>query len=154
MAGIPKAKSVIGWREAVLLPDLADIPINAKIDTGARTSALHAFDLTLTQEDGIDVVSFVLHPIQRSRRRSAPVRLPVHRTRIVRSSNGKSEARPTVMTTARLGQHRWKIEMTLTSRDTMGFRMLLGRSAVKKRFIIDPSGSYMLSEKAKRSEYL
>jgi len=143
----PKEKPVVGWRETVLLGDLSNIPLNAKIDTGARTSALHAFDLDIVDEFGVATADFILQPIQRSGAGAVRVRLPVHGMRKVKSSNGRTEIRPTVITSTTLGDLTWRIEITLTSRDQMGFRMLLGRAAVKRRFIIDPGRSYLLSNK-------
>jgi hypothetical protein len=147
MRTAPKQKAIIGWRETILLRDLSEIPINVKIDTGARTSALHAFNLRIKDDNGIAMAEFTLQPIQRSGAGASRVRLPIRSMRKIRSSNGRSETRPTVMANATLGETTWPIEITLTSRDQMGFRMLLGRSAVKSRFVIDPSRSYLLSDK-------
>jgi hypothetical protein len=152
MARTRRQRPVIGWREYLALPDLSDVRINAKVDTGARTSALHAFGLEIVERDGIREAQFELHPVQRSSSYATPVRLPVVRYRKVRSSNGKTENRPTVVTTARLGEVTWQIELTLTSRDAMGYRMLLGRSAVRNRFIINPSRSYLLGRKPDRKD--
>ena len=138
-------QSVIGWREWLLLPELCDRPLNAKVDTGARTSALHAFDLEVIDVDGETHVTFELHPVQRSSADAVRVTRPVVGFRNVRSSNGRSETRPVIETTARLGDISWPLEVTLTSRDAMGFRMLLGRSALKRRFLVNPGRSYLLS---------
>lgn len=141
---IPKVE--IGWRELLELPDLSTTPIKAKIDTGARTSAIHAFGLKVERVDGVDLARFELHPVQRSASDATMVSLPVHRYRKVRSSDGRSELRPSVYTTARLGEATWPIELTLTSRDAMGFRMLLGRSALRGRFLVNVGRSYMISK--------
>ncbi len=137
----------IGWREWLVLPDLAPTPMKAKIDTGARTSALHAFDLEIVQRDGTAMASFELHPLQRSSEQSTRVEWPIRGYRRVRSSNGKSESRPVITTTAQLGDVRWPIDITLTSRDEMGFRMLLGRAAVRRRFVVDPGRSFLGSRR-------
>lgn len=134
----------IGWREWVALPDMSRIPVKAKIDTGARTSALHAFGLRIVRGDGTDRASFELHPIQRSSAGSVRVEMPVVAFRRVRSSNGHVENRPVIRTMVRLGDHEWPIDITLTSRDTMGFRMLLGRSALRRRFLVDPGRSFLV----------
>lgn len=138
---------MIGWREFVTLPDLIGHPIKAKIDTGARTSALHAFGLDVTHEDGISTATFQIHPEQRSSAMSADVTCRIETFRRVRSSNGKSELRPVIVTRAQIGKVTWPIEVTLTSRDDMGFRMLLGRSAIRKHFLVHPSRSFLLSTK-------
>jgi len=153
MATRKKPRPVIGWREFVELPELVGYPMKAKIDTGARTSALHAFELTLSEVDGVTIASFEIHPDQRSARHSEAVTCEVRTFRRVRSSNGKSELRPVILTTARVGKIEWPIEITLTSRDDMGFRMLLGRSAIRKQFLVHPSRSFLLSTKpTKESE--
>ncbi len=153
MARTRRQRPVVGWREYLALPDLTDVPINAKIDTGARTSALHAFGLEVVERDGIREAHFELHPVQRMSSFAVPVTLRVHRYRKVRSSNGKTENRPTVITRARLGDVEWPIELTLTSRDAMGYRMLLGRSALRDRFFVNPSRSYLLGHKPASKEF-
>ena len=141
---------MIGWREFVELPDLSSRPIKAKIDTGARTSALHAFNLKLSEQDGTTMASFEVHPEQRSARHAQAVSVEVHAFRRVRSSNGRTELRPVILTTARIGRVKWPIEITLTSRDDMGFRMLLGRSAIRRQFLVHPGRSFLLSTKPKK----
>lgn len=133
---------VVGWREWVGLGELLDAPIKAKVDTGARTSALHAFRLRLDRSAGIPVAHFEIHPQQRSKAGSVQVTREVVAFREVRSSNGRTEHRPVIRTAVTLGGLTWPIEVTLTARDTMGFRMLLGRSALKGRFLVDPGRSF------------
>ena len=145
MTAARKRKVRIGWREWVQLPELCPTPIKAKVDTGARTSALHAFDLALREIDGHTIACFELHPIQRSRAGAVRVEWPVLGFRRVRSSNGRTERRPLVVTRARAGRVEWPIEITLASRDEMGFRMLLGRAALRRRFVIDPGRSFLTS---------
>ncbi|MCZ7534250.1 MAG: RimK/LysX family protein [Acidimicrobiia bacterium] len=147
MAPKKKPGRVIGWREFLTLPELTPFPINAKIDTGARTSALHAFDLRVENNNGLRTVVFEIHPLQRSSENAELVTAPLHRFRKVKSSSGQTELRPSIITTAVLGQLSWPIELTLTARDAMGFRMLLGRSALRKRFLVNPSRSYIMSDK-------
>ena len=132
----------IGWREWVSLPDLGIEFIKAKVDTGARTSSLHAFDLEETMRDGVVHVRFLVHPEQRTSEPTIAAELPLLSTRRVRDSGGKAELRPVVETTIELFGRRWPIELTLTSRDAMGFRMLLGRQAIRRRFTVDPGGSF------------
>ncbi len=135
----------IGWREWVTLPEFTSVPIKAKIDTGARTSALHAFGLEIVKQDGQDVAVFELHPVQRSSEDMCRVEAPILQYRKVRSSDGRVETRPVVKTTIRLGTVEWPIEVTLTSRDTMGFRMLLGRAAVRRQFLVNPGRSFLIA---------
>ncbi|MBT8397801.1 MAG: ATP-dependent zinc protease [Gemmatimonadetes bacterium] len=138
----PVGRPVIGWREWLRLPDLGVKSIKAKVDTGARTSSLHAFDLEEIERNGVVWVRFMIHPDQRTSHPSIPVELPLLARRRVRDSGGKTELRPVVETTAELLGQRWPIELTLTRRDSMGFRMLLGRQAIRRRFVVDPGGSF------------
>lgn len=146
-----KPRPVIGWREWIVLPELAPDAVKVKIDTGARTSALHAFDLRVDRSAAVPVATFELHPKQRSRDGATRVRAEVLGHRQVRSSSGHSERRPVIATTVRLGDHEWPVELTLTTRDEMGFRMLLGRSAVRGRFVVDPGRSFLLSSNARQT---
>lgn len=125
------------------LPDF-DVPaVKAKVDTGARTSSLHAFSLREFQRDGVPWVRFVVHPEQRRARPAIAVEAPVADRRAVRNSGGEEEVRPVIETTIALGAERWPVEITLTRRDAMGFRMLLGRQAIRGRFTVDPGASYL-----------
>jgi hypothetical protein len=134
---------VIGWREWLSLPALGVPRIKAKVDTGARTSALHAFGLEIVERDGVELARFEIHPIQRSAELTVMAEVPVHGWREVRSSSGQLERRPVILTPATLMGLRWPIELTLTNRDQMGFRMLLGRQAVRRRFVVDPGRSFL-----------
>ena len=138
-----RSRAVLGWREWIELPELCVTPIKAKLDTGARSSALHAMDLEITEAGGATVASFVLHPAQRSAAGAVRVQWPVRGFRRVRSSNGRVETRPLIVTVARAARVEWPIEVTLASRDEMGFRMLLGRSALRKRFLVDSGRSFL-----------
>lgn len=131
----------VGWREWVELPDLGVDRIKAKIDTGARTSALHVWDLDI--QDGI--ARFVLHPKQKKLLPSVNASARVSDWRWVRSSSGHRQHRPVIVTTLRLAGSEWKSEVTLTSRDEMGFRLLLGRTALARRFVVDPARSFVRS---------
>jgi hypothetical protein len=139
---VKRERPVIGWREWVLLPDLLDMPIKAKIDTGARTSSLHSFGTRRFTESGAPWVEFLLHPLQRRRLPEIACVAPVKDERWIRSSNGEAQKRIVVETLARLGPVDWPIELTLADRDVMGFRMLLGREAIRRRFLIDPGRSF------------
>lgn len=134
---------VIGWREWVALPDLGTPAIKVKVDTGARSSALHAFNLHAFERDGRSMVRFEVHPYQRSATRTEPVELEAAGRRRVRNSGGFLENRWTVFTRVSLAGQVWIIELTLTNRDAMGFRMLLGRQAIRGRFTVDPGRSFL-----------
>lgn len=136
------AKPVLGWREWVTLPDLGIDTIKAKIDTGARTSALHAYKITPFEEDGRRQVRFVVHPVQRHKLPEVHCVADVVDERMVTSSSGHRERRLVIRTPLKVGGHTWPIELTLTDRDEMSFRMLLGRQALRRRVLIDPGRSF------------
>ena len=133
----------LGWREWAELPSWHEFPIKAKLDTGARTSAVHAFALELVHRKSLEIARFEIHPEQGTRGKNRVVEAEVLGYRDVRSSNGTVEMRPTVATDLSIGGHTFPIELTLTDRDLMGFRLLLGRSALRGRFIIDSGSSYI-----------
>lgn len=138
-------RTLIGWREWVHLPDLLDGGwIKAKVDTGARTSALHAWDVERFERDGAPWVRFSVHPRQHDDDHVVQAEAALVEEREVRSSNGDVELRPVVRTTLALGDRRHDIELTLTKRDQMGFRMLLGRTGMARRLLVDPGSSYLL----------
>ena len=144
---LKRERPVIGWREWVLLPDLLAVPIKAKIDTCARTSSIHSFGTRRFTDRGEPHVEFLVHPRQGVESPEIACVAPVKDERWVRSSNGESEFRIVVETVARLGSIEWPIELTLADRDVMGFRMLLGREAIRRRFLVDPARSYRLSDR-------
>ena len=133
---------VIGWREWVSFPQLGLGPIKAKIDTGARSSSLHAFDIATFQRDGKTFIRFQVHPIQRSREGTIEVEAEVLEYRRVRSSSGQAVLRPVIVTTLEVLGQSWPIELTLANRDQMGFRLLLGREAFRRRLLVDAGRSY------------
>lgn len=139
----------LGWREWAALPDFGVKGIKVKLDTGARTSSLHAFGLERFQRDGVDMVRFEVLPEQRSREGRIEVEAVVTDERWVRNSGGERELRPVVETEIRIGEDSWPIELTLTRRDEMGFRMLLGRQALRKRAVVDPGSSYRAGRRKK-----
>lgn len=133
----------IGWREWVALPDLGAGAIKAKVDTGARSSSLHAFDVREFRRHGRTMVAFTIHPLQRESHTTIEAEAELLEYRHVRSSGGHQTHRPVILTTVELFGQRWEIELTLAARDEMGFRMLLGRQAVRGRFVVDPAHSYV-----------
>lgn len=142
----------LGWREWVGLPALGIRQIKAKVDTGARTSALHAFSIQNYSEDGLDKVEFQIHPLQRDNDTIATCTADVLDKRIVTDSGGHKEERFVIATLMSIGSYSWTIEMTLTARDDMLFRMLLGRTAIKGRARVDPSRSYLIGKKKRRKK--
>lgn len=135
----------IGWREWISLPDLGVDAIKAKIDTGARSSAIHAFNIHTFQRHGVDMVQFHIHPYQRDNHHTIAAEAEILDRRHVRNSGGHAEERIAIVTTACLQEEQWSIELTLTNRDLMGFRILLGRQAVRRRFLVNPGRSFLLS---------
>jgi hypothetical protein len=140
--------TIVGWREWLRLPDLCETPIKVKVDSGARSSCLHAFNVEVNEENGQQVVHFDIHPIQNSTDKTVRVSSPLVEYRTIRSSSGHEELRPVIRTKARFGETDWPIEITLTNRDQMGFRMLLGRRAMAHRFIVDPAKSFVQSRRS------
>ncbi len=142
--------SKIGWREWISLPDLSLTGIKVKIDTGARSSALHAFDIEFFKHNNLDFVRFKVHPYQFNDTDTVTAEAELLDIRNVRNSGGQSQSRPVIKTNVMLGEQLWPIELTLTNRDVMGFRMLLGRQAVRRRFLVDSGRSYLRSSKRNR----
>jgi len=136
-------KTVIGWREWVSLPDLGIPSIKAKIDTGARTSALHAFQIEPVIRRGTHKVRFFVHPLQRTERPEIACMADVIDIRTVSDSSGNREKRFVINTPVRMGDSEWIIEVTLTDRKDMLFRMLLGRSGIRGHKVVDPGRSFL-----------
>jgi hypothetical protein len=134
-------KPVVGWREWVGLPALGVDAIKAKVDTGAKSSSLHAWDIEA--DEGSGVVRFNVHPVQDDDSVVVATSAPLVEHREVRSSNGEVDVRPVIRTTATVRGEQFEIELSLSRRDEMGFRMLLGRSAIRRRFLVDPGRSFL-----------
>lgn len=141
---------IIGWREWLALPDLGVTVIKAKVDTGARSSALHAFHVELVRSGGRHMVRFQVHPRQRSTKPTVSCEAEVIDFRPIRTSSGHVSRRPVIVTHVELLGQTFPIELTLASRDTMGFRMLLGRQAVRDRFLIDPGRSFLAGNQQRK----
>jgi hypothetical protein len=144
---VTQEKLTIGWREWLTLPDLGIQAIKAKIDTGARTSALHTFGLEPFEQRGILKVKFGIHPLQRRKDIEINCVADVVDRRRVTSSDGQSERRYVIRTAIILGAFRSPIELTLTNRKSMRFRMLLGRAAIGGHLLVDPAKSYLAGRK-------
>lgn len=146
---------IIGWREWVALPSLGIPAIKAKVDTGARTSALHTFYIEEYAIHGSQYVKFNIHPVQNRTDIIIECEAEIHDKRNVRDSGGHEEERYVIKTGVKIGHIEQSIEVTLTSRDDMKFRMLLGRSAlVENQFQVDPNRSYLLGERVRRHSTL
>ena len=139
--------AVLGWREWLALPEFGIDYIKAKIDTGARTSALHAFYLEPFTRDDKPWIRFGIHPRQRSTDEVVHCEAPVLDQRNVTDSGGHKEQRYVIKTPVRLGERLVDIEMTLTDRENMRFRMLLGRTAMRGHCVVDPQRSYVVRPK-------
>ena len=137
------SETTIGWREWVAFPEWGIDALKAKIDTGARTSALHAGDLESFERSGERWVRFTAHPWQRSDADAITIEAPLVDERVVTSSSGTTSHRPVVRAVVELDGAPHEVELTLTRRDDMGFRMLLGREAMRGRYLVDPSRSYL-----------
>lgn len=154
---MPKKKNrselpLIGWREWVGLPDLGIKSIKAKVDSGARSSSLHAFHVRVVEVDGKQIVRFKVHPLQRSTKEVTEIEAEVLEFRSVKSSSGKATRRPVILTHVELLGQVWPIELTLANRDDMGFRMLLGREAFRDRMLVDGGKSYFGGQPKKKKK--
>lgn len=145
---------ILGWREWISLPDLGIKHIKAKVDTGARTSALHAFDVELFEESGKKFVKFSIHPMQRDLDTVINCQAPLLDEREVRDSGGHSEQRYVIETQIAIGDSVHTAEVTLTNRDSMGFRMLIGRTTMQGNYLVDPGKSYLMGKRKKHSSNL
>lgn len=135
---------ILGWNEWVALPGLSVPRIKCKVDTGARTSALHAYYVEEFEENSVHKVRFGLHPKQGDTREEIHCVADIIDTRNVTDSGGHTESRIVIMTPVVIGNHTWSIEITLTNRDTMRYRMLLGRAAIEDNFVVDAGASCLM----------
>jgi hypothetical protein len=140
---------ILGWREWVSIPGLGIDRIKAKIDTGARTSALHAFDVRLVEDNGKKLVKFCIHPEQKNLDKVIECEATLLDEREVKDSGGHSESRYVIETDILIGSQLHTAEVTLTNRDSMGFRMLIGRTTMKGHYLVDPGKSYVTGKRKK-----
>jgi ribosomal protein S6--L-glutamate ligase len=148
---------IIGWQEWVSLPELSIPAVCAKIDTGAKTSSIHAYQIECFTEKGKDFVRFEVHPIVRNSTIIRQCEMPLFDKRSVKSSNGETEERPVVKTLLHIDGNEWEIELNLTNRDYMGSRMLIGREALRKHTLVHSGVKYIhgkISDKAAKKKYL
>ncbi|MHC5010198.1 MAG: ATP-dependent zinc protease family protein [Planctomycetota bacterium] len=141
-SGSSPDRITIGWREWIALPDLGIPQIKAKIDTGARSSSLHAFGVERFRRGEREFVRFHVHPIQRDASQTITAEAELLEMRKVKSSGGHVSQRPVILTTIEILGERRHVEVTLAARTTMGFRMLLGRQALRGKYVVDPGRSY------------
>jgi ribosomal protein S6--L-glutamate ligase len=144
-------KTVIGIEEWFNFPTLQIPLIKARIDTGAKTSSLHAFDIVSVRRQGKHYVRFCAHPLQRNKKITVACEAEVYDERIVKSSSGHKEQRYVIQVPIKAGQRDWLVEVNLTDRDSMGYRLLIGREALAGRFFIDPARSFCLGETERES---
>jgi hypothetical protein len=145
--------TIIGFREWVSLSELRLHAIKAKVDTGAKTSSLHAYDIRLVKREGVTFVKFKVHPLQRDSSVVTICSSPLVDRRIVTDSGGHKEERYVIETTIQMGSRVAKIELTLTNRESMKYRMLIGREALRN-FYIDAGESYLLGKTPRQRRYL
>lgn len=150
-------KIIVGWEEWCSLPQLGLIAIKAKVDTGATTSSLHAFNITPYEAEGILHVRFQIDPLQKGDGVVKLCSAPVVDRRVISDSGGHREERYIISTCFTLGGKSWEIELSLTDRESMQYKMLLGRRAMENMVMVDPAGSFLqgkLSEVKVRKQYL
>lgn len=141
-------KIIVGSEEWCSLPHLNIPTIKARVDSGAKTSALHAVNITPFKKEGELWVSFEVHPIQNDGKTVIYTESRVVDKRSVKSSSGASETRYIIKSRLSLAETTWDIEVSLTNRDSMGYRMLLGRQAMAGKMLVDPESSFLLGERS------
>ena len=143
---------VIGWREWVSIPPLGIKRIKAKIDTGASSSSLHAYDIEVIDDLEQQHVQFKIQPLQKNHSVVVQAKVPIQDFRKVKSSNGQTTIRPVIRTSIMIFGHKHEIDVTLFDRAKMGFRMLIGREALRGRFVVDSAQSYCAGKLRKKKK--
>lgn len=143
---------ILGWREWVALPDLGIAKIKAKVDSGARTSCLHTFEYEKFDRDQQSWIRFAVHPVQDDQETVIRCEARMVDERMVSDSGGHRELRPVIRTLVDLGLIQFEAEFTLTNRDSMRFRMLIGRSAMDNGILVNPAGSYLLQKESRKKK--
>lgn len=138
-----KKPTEIGWREWVALPELGVPAIQAKVDTGADSSSLHAFNQKRFEKDGVPYIRFDIHPRKRSKSQSVTCEAPIVMERKVKNPGGRSELRPVISTAVVVNGVPIRALINLTERDEMTFRMLIGRRTLRGKFVVNPGRSYL-----------
>ena len=146
-----ESKTIIGNSEWCTFPNLAIPAIKARVDSGAKTSSIHAINIERFDRDNEHWVKFDVHPLQGNKTITVHCEAALVDQRVVKSSSGDKEKRPVIRTPVSLGQKTWDIEVTLTNRDSMGHRMLLGREAMNGHVLIDPEAQCLLGDKDKKA---
>ncbi len=141
-------KIIVGSEEWCGFQTLGIPAIKARVDSGAKTSSIHAFNIQVFKRDNHPWVSFEIHPLQQNRKTTIRCEAPIVDRRNVKSSSGETEKRYVIRAPMAMGNNEWDIELTLTNRDSMGYRMLLGREAMQHRMLVDPASSFILGDKA------
>ncbi len=144
-----KNKMIVGCEEWCSFLSLKIPAVKARVDSGAKTSSLHAYNIHTFKRDDQTWVSFEVHPVQRNRKTTVACEARVVDRRIVKSSSGDRERRYVISAPMQLGDNTWEVELTLTNRDSMGYRMLLGREAMINRVLIDPGESFCQGQRSK-----
>jgi ribosomal protein S6--L-glutamate ligase len=146
MNQLNEAKTIIGSDEWCAFPSLKIPAIKARVDSGAKTSSIHAVNIQKFSQNDEQWVRFEVHPLQKNKKITVHCEAPLIDQRVIKSSSGDKEKRPVICVELSLGEKQWEIEVTLTNRDSMGYRMLLGREAMNGRILIDPEGQCLLGE--------
>ncbi|MBR7889274.1 ATP-dependent zinc protease [Marinomonas sp. A79] len=145
------SKCIIGSDEWCAFLTLGLPAIKARVDSGAKTSSIHAINIERFDRDGAHWVRFDVHPLQKNRKVTVHCEAALVDQRVIKSSSGDKESRPVIRVPLTLGGITWDVEVTLTNRDTMGYRMLLGREAMMGRVLIDPQGMCLMGDQDKNT---
>jgi len=143
----------LGWREWIALPELNLPAIKVKVDTGAKTSSLHSFDIERYSRNSIDMIKFLVNPVQKNSQLVVECHSPILDQREVIDSGGHKEMRYVIDSLISIGNKSWSIELSLTNRDSMRFRMLLGRRAMEHSAMVEPGASYLNGKLDPRTLY-